>query len=192
MKFSASAFVFLIVLHSQVRPQSGEVPSPPLQTDSLSTIIHDLEQFIPAHMEQRQVLGLALALIRDNQIAWTRGYGLANSISREPVTPQTVFSVASLGKAVTAYAAMKFVAEGKLVLDRPLYQYLNEPWLPHSADHDAITARHALTHTSGLSNFLRDEKKRLKFAPGKQFAYSGIGFMYLQAALERISNSTLV
>ena len=92
MKSAAFTFAILLLVYSQARPQSDGSAYPPLRLDSLSSVIADLEEFIPAQMQQQYVLGLAIALIRDNQIVWQRGYGIANSVSREPVTPHTVFS----------------------------------------------------------------------------------------------------
>ena len=76
--------------------QTESVPDPPLRSDSLAEVIADLEAFIPARMKEEQVTGLSIALIRNHQVAWQQGFGFVNSITRERVTPQTVFSAASL------------------------------------------------------------------------------------------------
>jgi CubicO group peptidase (beta-lactamase class C family) len=181
----------IILMLQAAYAQNDAVPDPPLRTDSFESVITDLEQFIPEQMAKDNVIGLSVAFIREGKIVWERGFGVTNSLTRTPVTPQTVFSAASLGKAVSAYLAMQMVSEGKLSLDAPLITQLKTPWLPRSNDHDAITLRHLLTHTSGLSNFLRDQKKNLKFKPGEQFSYSGVGFMYMQAALAQTSGKPL-
>ncbi|MGH7601364.1 MAG: serine hydrolase, partial [bacterium] len=58
-------------------------------------------------MAQDGVTGVSCALIRNGKIVWTRGFGITNCLRPAPVTPQTVFSAASLGKAVCGYLAMK-------------------------------------------------------------------------------------
>lgn len=184
-------WVVLGIMLEHAFAQDQEISDPPLRADSHEQIIADLEAFIPAHMTADGVTGLSLALIRDGKIVWERGFGVTNRLTQKPVTPQTVFSVASLGKPVSAYLAMHMVGEGKLSLDAPLTSLFKTPWLPRSSAHDSITLRHVLTHTSGLSNFLRDQKKNLRFKPGEQFYYSGVGFMYMQAALEQISGRSL-
>jgi CubicO group peptidase (beta-lactamase class C family) len=186
-----SCLAISLMIQTSVAAQNNAVADPPLRTDSLEIVIADLEAFIPAQMAQDGVTGVSCALIHGGKIVWTRGFGITNSLSRSPVTPQTVFSAASLGKPVAAFLAVKMVEQGWLSLDEPLSVFCKRPWLPRSADHDAVTLRHVLTHTSGLSNFLRDQKKNLKFKPGEQFAYSGVGFMYLQAALEQTSGRSL-
>lgn len=97
---------------------------------------------------------------------------------REPVTNDTAFSVASNGKAITAWLAMK-----QIDLHRPVLQQAPVK-LPHTPKHRRITPVHLLTHTSGLGNFLRDRERKLHFSPGERFGYSGVGFMVLQELLE--------
>jgi CubicO group peptidase (beta-lactamase class C family) len=186
-----SFYMALVLMLQAAYAQNDVVPDPPLRSDSLENVIAELEQFIPEQMAKDKVTGLSCALIRDGKIVWTRGFGITNSLSRAPVTTQTVFSVASQGKAISAYLAMKMVEQGKISLDAPLVTQLKTPWLPRSSDHDAITLRNLLTHTSGLSNFLRDQQKNLRFKPGGQYSYSGVGFMYMQAALTQISGKPL-
>ena len=175
---------------SSVFSQTLPVADPPLRSDSTEDVIADLEAFIPDRMKEDQVTGLSIALIREHKVVWQKGFGMVNSITRERVTPETVFSAASLGKAVSAYLALQMVDEGGLSVDKPLHAYLHQPWLPQTQDHNAITLRHVLTHTSGLSNFLRDEQKNLQFKPGEQFSYSGVGFMYMQAVLEQFTSTS--
>ncbi len=171
----------------------SEPPDPPLRlTDPITTVIADLERDIPARMQDAGVPGLAVALIRDNQIVWTEGFGVANALTQRPVTPTTVFEAASNGKVVVAYIALQLVAEGKLFLDAPLHTYLGETsWLPPSAYRDRVTLRHLLTHSSGLSNNMLLRPKRIAFAPGARFRYSGVGFMVLQAVLEAIEQQPI-
>ena len=171
--------------------QDEPVQDLPLRSESAETIVADLEAFIPLRMAEEGVTGLSVALISDNRIVWRQGYGRVNSLLGGSVDTETVFSAASLGKAVSAYAAMSLVADSTLELDQSLRSYLRRPWVPESMHHNAISLRHVLTHTSGLSNFLRDEAKELKFEPGSEFSYSGVGFMYMQAVLEHVSSVSL-
>ena len=171
--------------------QTDFIPDPPLRNDPLPLIIQDLDEYIPEQMIHEDVTGLSIALLNDHQIVWKKGYGYVSSLSRKPVTPETIFSAASCGKAVSAYLALRMLQDSLITLEDPLFTLFNEPWVPRTEQHDQINLGHLLTHTSGLSNFLRDKKRTLRFEPGQEFAYSGVGYMYLQAVIEQLSTSSL-
>ena len=161
---------------------------PPLRlSEPTDVIIADLEIYIPDYMQEKNIPGVAIALIRDDKIVWTEGFGVANAITRKPVTPETPFEVASNSKVVTAYIALRLVAQGKLSLDEPLNAYLPEPWLPPSEYRDTITLRHVLSHSSGLGKIGRESL----FAPGRGYYYSASGLHYLQAVIEQVTGQSL-
>lgn len=168
-----------------VRASSAEATSP------TEPLVADLEAYIPLQLEFLGVPGLAIALIRHGEIAWEAGFGQANTLTGDPVTKDSVFEVASISKPVAAYAALGLVDSGALELDEPLYSYFNKPWLPRSEWSDQITLRHLLSHTSGLSKRLHPLDKSIAFVPGERFAYSNVGYQYLQAAVEQVSGSPL-
>lgn len=162
---------------------------PPLRlSEPTDVIIADLESYIPDYMQEKNIPGVAIALIRDDEIVWTEGFGVANAITRKPVTPETPFEVASNSKVVTAYIALWLVDQGKLSLDEPLNAYLPEPWLPPEY-RDAVTLRHVLSHTSGLGASITLSRD-IRFAPGTAYYYSGIGFHYLQKVIEQVTGQT--
>ncbi len=161
---------------------------PPLRlSEPTDVIIADLESYIPDYMQEKNIPGVAIALIRDDKIVWTEGFGVANAITRKPVTPETPFEVASNSKVVTAYIALRLVDQGKLSLDEPLNAYLPEPWLPPSEYRDTITLRHVLSHSSGLGQIGRESL----FAPGRGYYYSASGLHYLQAVIEQVTDQSL-
>ncbi|MFQ5571346.1 MAG: serine hydrolase [Rhodothermales bacterium] len=178
------------------------VPSPPRSIQSqqepplrheepVDTVIADLKGYIPERMRQAEVPGLSIALIRGGQVVWAAGFGIANTITGKPVTPTTVFEVASNSKVVTTYAALRLADQGKLSLDEPLAVYLREPWLPPSAYRDQVTLRHVASHSSGLTDALLPVDKRIAFEPGSAFSYSGVGFLYMQEAIEQVTGRSL-
>ncbi|MEX2080119.1 MAG: serine hydrolase domain-containing protein, partial [Dehalococcoidia bacterium] len=95
---------------------------------------------------------------------------------------------ASMTKVLAAHAALKLAEQGKLDLDKPLSSYLPAPYLPDEPQHEKITARVVLTHTTGLPNW-RPKGGPLKVLhdPGTQFGYSGEGFLFLQRVIEQIT-----
>ena len=107
-----------------------------------------LEMMYPAGSSAR-IPGLALAIVRGDQIVYLKGYGRADASGR-PVTPQTPFLIGSITKSFTALAVMQLVEAGTVDLDAPVQRYI--PWF-RVADPRAsaqITVRHLLTMTSGL------------------------------------------
>jgi CubicO group peptidase (beta-lactamase class C family) len=81
-----------------------------------------------------------------------------------------------------------------LSLDEPLVAHLSQPWLPRSEYGDQITLRHLASHSSGLrsntdSFFTID--KSVAFEPGSSFYYSGVGFMYMQEAIEQVTGKSI-
>jgi CubicO group peptidase (beta-lactamase class C family) len=117
-------------------------------------------------------------------------------------TPRTVIRAASLSKPVFADLVLKLADEGILNLDRPLYQYLSRP-IPEYPDYAdltaephyrAITARMALSHTTGFPNWRWQTKEKqlaILFEPGTRFGYSGEGYRYLQFVVETITRTGL-
>jgi CubicO group peptidase (beta-lactamase class C family) len=149
-------------------------------------LLHNL----PALLELATVPGVAVSVV-DGSGDWTRGFGDAVKDPARGVSSDTVFEAASLGKPVFAYAVLRLVDAGKLNLDRPLFSYLPIP----DADNPRmrrVTARHVLSHTSGLVNW-RQQPAVLEPAaePGRQFSYSGEAYFYLQRVVEVVTGKPL-
>jgi CubicO group peptidase (beta-lactamase class C family) len=179
---------------SQARAFAASVPAsePPLRTsEPVGDIVADLEEFIPTYMDQEGIPGVAVALIRDDEVAWADGFGVANTITGEPVTADTVFEVASISKVVTAYTALRLVEQGLLSLDEPVVTYLSEPWLPPSEYREQITLRHLASHSSGLSDRQLPLDRSIVFRPGSDFLYSGVGALYIQEVIEQVTGQPL-
>jgi CubicO group peptidase (beta-lactamase class C family) len=160
---------------------------------SAADLAADLDAFVPAGLARAGVPGVSLAVVRDGELFFAAGYGVTDVLTRRPVTPHTAFEVASNSKPVAAYAALKLVEAGALELDTPLEGFLQQPFLPPSPESARITLRHVLSHSSGLSNLgvglLTD--RRVWFAPGDHFSYSGHGYGYLGRALEDATGEPL-
>ncbi len=94
--------------------------------------------------------------------------------SGRKVTTQTAFEACSMSKPVLALLAMQLVQEGRLDLDRPLVAYLGQDYLPDQPEHRLITARMALTHRTGLSNWRRGLRRHGRAAGAGVSARLGI------------------
>jgi CubicO group peptidase (beta-lactamase class C family) len=112
----------------------------------------DIDAVVERAMQQHGVPGASVAVVENGELAWVKGYGVADPVSGEPVTPDTVFDVASVAKPVSTWAVMKLVEEGLLDLDAPIEQYVTRWQIPPSEfDHSEITIRRILSHTAGFS-----------------------------------------
>ncbi|MCV2351744.1 serine hydrolase domain-containing protein [Paucibacter sp. Y2R2-4] len=160
--------------------------------DGLSRRIEQIKAISPALLNELKVPGMSLALLQQGQIAWSGEFGVCEAGAPETVQANTVFEAASMSKPLFAYLVMQTVQAGLLDLDRPVQQYLpQEAFKPPQAWQSLITARHLLTHRSGLPNWrsAADETSqslRIGSEPGQHFNYSGEGYFYLQRVLEQI------
>ncbi|MEX0754627.1 MAG: serine hydrolase domain-containing protein [Actinomycetota bacterium] len=101
-------------------------------------------------MDVARVPGLAFAVTRGNEVAWTSALGFANVHKQRRATPDTPFMLASVSKTVTGVAAMQAVQDGLVDLDADVDDVL--PWSVRNPEHpnDPITLRQLLTHTSSM------------------------------------------
>jgi CubicO group peptidase (beta-lactamase class C family) len=140
------------------------------------------------------VPGMAIGVLERGRLAWQRQLGVADAVSRVKVDADTLFEAASTSKPVFAYAVLRLVDRGVLDLDRALANYLRPPYLPADARLDRITARHVLTHSSGLPNWSQESNAETflpAFEPGTRYRYSGEGFFWLQLVAEKLTGKGL-
>ncbi|MFL7811931.1 MAG: serine hydrolase domain-containing protein, partial [Anaerolineae bacterium] len=84
-------------------------------------------------MQRHHVPGVSITVINDFQVEWSKGYGVLEAGGSEPVTPDTLFQVASPGKVVVAVAALHYVDKGLLELDRDVNASLTSWQIPENA-----------------------------------------------------------
>jgi CubicO group peptidase (beta-lactamase class C family) len=95
---------------------------------------------------------MAVAVVRDTQLIYAKGFGWADVEARRPVTPETIFYIASTTKSFTGLAAAMLDEQGRIDLDAPLSRYLPTAKLQEPLNADSITLRALLSHTHGISN----------------------------------------
>ncbi len=152
--------------------------------------------------------GAAVAVVRDGEVILEKGYGMANLEYDIPVTPSTVFHVASVSKHFTAFAVGLLAAEGKLSLDDDVRDFVPEL---HDYGH-TITLRHLIHHVSGIRDQwdllgmagwrlddvitteqilkLVSAQRELNFEPGDEHLYSNSGYTLLALVVERVTGET--
>src|SRR5262245_26658991 len=153
--------------------------------------------------------GCALAIVKDGQVIYKRGYGVANLEYNIPITPSSVFYVGSIAKQFTAMCIALLAQQGKFSLDDDIRKFV-----PEIPDYGApITIRHLIHHTSGLQDFwdligkegrrwddaydLKDvieivaRQKELNCKPGGKHLYSNTGYMLLAVIVQRATGKSL-
>lgn len=153
--------------------------------------------------------GAALGVIREGELVYARGYGMADLEHRVPITPQSVFRIGSTSKQFTAFCVALLADEGLLSLDDDIDDYFPEfPDYP-----EPITVRQLIHHTSGIRDYLmtmmlagkRDadwytdqevvamlaRQQQLNFPPGSEHLYSNSGYFLLARLIRRLTGRTL-
>jgi CubicO group peptidase (beta-lactamase class C family) len=118
-------------------------PPPPPALDGL-------DAFAAAELAAWKVPGAALAVVKDGQVVWAKGYGVRDRARGLPVTPRTLFAIASVTKSFTVAALAALVTQGRLEWDRPVREYLPDFRLYDERAERHLTARDMVTHRSGL------------------------------------------
>lgn len=154
--------------------------------------------------------GCAVSVMRDGAAVYRQGYGMANLDHGIPITPASVFHVASVSKHFTAMAVELLVEEGKVSWDDDVRRWVSE--VPDFGT--PITLRHLVHHVSGIRdqwNLLalsgwrweadrvtqRDvlditsRQTALNFPPGERYLYSNTGYTLLAVVVERVTGQTL-
>lgn len=157
--------------------------------DKARPVPEQIQSQLQELMQRYQVPGMAVARIGDGRLVWQAGVGRRNST--DPVTPETVFNVASLTKPLFASLVMQLVAEDELALDENLSQYWVDPDLAEDPRLQQLTPRILLSHQGGLPNWRGERKLAFMFAPGERHEYSGEGFEYLRRAIEKKTGRSL-
>lgn len=211
--------LLLLLITSTAFPQSRKVK------ERIRQVENNLMPYVPVkgfagwnlldRMAYYKVPGLSIAVIHDYKIEWAKGYGLADTIRKIPVTTETMFSAGSISKLLMAATALKMVENGQLDLNRPINDYLSSWKVPENdyTRKTPITLRMLLSHSAGTSQtsyfgFTPTEPLPsivevlngapiagtrgvvVNSEPGKEFRYSGGGSMVAQMALMDVSGKS--
>lgn len=195
--FLACVFHFIAPEAQTLKRIDGSI----VNSDSLTSRVQYL-------MKKANVSGVGISVFNNNELVYSKAFGLANVQKKVPLTRDAEMYGASLSKMVFAYIVMLYVQDNVIDLDKPLFEYLSKPLPDYEFDnknkgfqdlkdderYKKITARMCLTHTTGFPNwrfFDPEQKLLIKFDPGTRYSYSGEGINYLQFVLEQITGKNL-
>lgn len=177
-----------------------------------------IDAYVTEQQDRNRVPGLAIAIVKDGQPVYEKGFGVANVDSGRPVTPGTVFRLADIAMIPTTIAVLQLVEQGKIDLDAPVTTYLPYFQLQDERYKD-ITVRHILEGKSGIEDVYdiariwdtypvdneegaieryvrgmaqpsRLFSSRLAFAPGRVFVHSYIARIILGDIIQKVSGQS--
>lgn len=159
-------------------------------------------------VDSRSSPGAAVAVLKNGEIVISRGYGMANLEYEIPITPETIFHVASVSKQFTAFAIAALADQGLISLDEDVRTYI--PEFPDFGE--TLTVRQLAHHTSGLRDQwellamagwrlddvitkehifkMLKHQRELNFSPGEEYLYSNMGYSVLAEIVERVSGQS--
>lgn len=166
-----------------------------------------LDAHLAAELAAQKLPGLVFGVIIDGELAYAKGFGVADLETRAPATADTIYRIGSITKTFTSLALAKLRDEGKLSLDDPAARFVPELAAIRypSRDSPPFTLRHILTHTAGLPpvasfsytqgdhDVTRAEllsgldRITLAAAPGTREVYSNFGMALLGLVIERVT-----
>ncbi|MFT4542717.1 MAG: CubicO group peptidase (beta-lactamase class C family) [Planctomycetota bacterium] len=209
---SAAAILFVLPAHASTSFQD-EVPK---RLRAVSAAVTTLEQGLarivdPVFKEydSKNSPGCSVAVYRNGQIAYARGYGMADLEHAVPNEPRSIFRIGSTSKQFTAACVVLLHLRNKLSLDDDIRK-----WLPQMPDYGRkITIRNLMHHTSGIRDYLGlmwfagksgadfytdaeviakiARQRELNFAPGSEFLYSNSGYFLLAHIVEAATGKSL-
>jgi len=164
-----------------------------------------IDSLVTAYYEFGMFQGAVLVAL-DDDVIYRKAFGLANREWSNPNTPETIFTIASLGKAFTAAVVLQLVEEGRVVLNDPISKHLSS----YRADiGERVTIHHLLSHTAGIPwgpdlwpnekftvPYSLDElveianQEELAFEPGTDLKYCNSCYNLLGAMIEEVTGHT--
>lgn len=166
-----------------------------------------LEPLIEKTMRENHVPGFAIGIVENGKVIYAKGFGVAKLGDDKPITPQSLFHMASVTKTFVATAIMQLVERGKINLDARVTEYL--PYFRMKDERfAAITVRQMLGHISGMPDVEGDDygwdkpeyddgaleryvrslsNLFLIAAPGEKYRYSNIAFEVLGDVIAKVS-----
>jgi CubicO group peptidase (beta-lactamase class C family) len=155
MKRLANLIVLVVLLGASSSVSSVMGQSQPgqavAQHPRVKQTLNLLQVWLDAQRAYQQIPGVSAAVVYDQQLLWSAGFGYADVSRKTPATPSTIYSICSISKLFTSIGVMQLRDEGKLRIDDPVARYI--PWFKIKRSDPLgpeITIEGLLTHSSGL------------------------------------------
>ncbi|PEL80668.1 serine hydrolase [Bacillus wiedmannii] len=164
---------------------------------------------IPEKMKKENAAGVALVVVKDNQILFQKGFGFSDKEKSTPIDPKkTVFRLASISKVFTASAVMQLVEQGKIDINKDIVNYMGGLKYQNKMG-EPVTMEHLLTHTTGfdyvdprpedihyqendytmLKDYVEDNMPTVVRKPGDTYTYDNFASMLQGYIVQSLTNT---
>lgn len=144
MKYLFTTLLFLTIVSCVLKTASQNI--------SEGATIPMIDSIVEPKMKEAGIVGLGAAIIVNNEVVWSKGYGYADKENKKPFTTDTIMNIASISKTFTGVCLMRAIEDKKVSLDEDINKYLPfkvvNPYFPN----EKITLRNLATHTSSLAD----------------------------------------
>ena len=130
----------------------GAIASTPDQQPLTAEALAQFAAYIEDTRGSFNVPGMAVVVVQGGDVAFAQGFGVREAGGEDPITPDTMFSIGSTTKAMTAMMAATLVDEGLITWDTPVVDVMPQFQLSDADATGKITLRHLFAHTTGLPN----------------------------------------
>lgn len=164
------------------------------------------ENQITENIDKYQCPGMAIAVIKDNQIIFEKEYGVRSIQNEASIDLNTLFRIGSLSKGFAGILAAKLIEKNKFKLDDPVSMYIPEFTVKAKNKDGIMRIQHILSHTSGFtehafSNLVDENVNREvmiryldnlvpKDSTGKVYAYQNVAFSLIEKVIEKVTGMT--
>jgi CubicO group peptidase (beta-lactamase class C family) len=201
-----------VLLAFAVRPSAEGPPSAtPVASDPrVAAAVELARAWLEGQRAYERIPGVSAAIVHDQDVVWSGGFGFADLDARRPTTAETVYSICSISKLFTSVAVMQQRDEGRLRLDDPVKRHL--PWfsLKRTEGEGDVTVEGLLTHASGLPResdypywsppdfafptheqiVERVRQQDALYAPATHFQYSNLGLTLAGEIVAQVSGTS--
>ena len=173
----------------------------------------ELEQKITSVMQKTKIPGLSIAIIKDQNVIYSKGFGAKDISKNLPTSPDTLYGIGSCTKALTCLAIMQLAEKGKLSIDDPVKKHIP---FKLGVEDKPVLIRHLMSHSSGIPDlgsasvlisrhapteetwvpfaskddfytFINGAKEEVADEPERRYFYFNSGFTLLGEIIESIS-----
>jgi CubicO group peptidase (beta-lactamase class C family) len=216
MKKNFIVFLLCAMLTNLCLAQSKEPKQTVENSSKIATAkIEKIETAIATWMAQHKAPALSIAIVTNNQMSFSKGYGLADVENNVAARSDTAYRLASIAKSMTAIAVMQLVERGKIDLNAPIYKYcaaypekqalkdapdkqfsitvrqllVHQSGVRHNKPEEVLTTKHYNNLTEAIGSFKDDP---LVTEPGTKYSYSTPGYTLLGCAIEGASGMSYI
>jgi D-alanyl-D-alanine carboxypeptidase len=207
LRFKNTLFLFIPFIFFIACGDNNNSSASFLKSDADSQFI---DQKITQFIQKYNIPGLSIAIAKQGEIVFSKGYGFADFKNKASVNENHLFRIASISKPITSVAIMQLREQGKLNLDDKVFGangILNQRFPVDNENLKLITVQHLLEHTAGKewTNDNNDpmftntelsqtelirwvlKNRKIKSSPGSEYAYSNFGYCLLGRVIEEVS-----